>query len=281
MLPVACPQLWYGWRRTFETGWGTAITRSPDGPALVLPEQKEGAWTRRTLLTRFLPLAVVAVALALGYAFGLHRYLSLEALRTYQHTLSGFVDRNAVAAALTYVLVYIAAVTLSFPGASILTAAGGLMFGYVAGTAFALFSATVGATLIFLIARTSMGEFLAGRAGPKLQRLRKGFQQEGFSYLLFLRLVPLFPFWLVNLGAAMFGMRLLPYVAATAIGIVPGTFVLSYFGDGLGSAIDGEGAKYWVEMFAGRLALLGFVVLILVFYRKWQRRSAKQPGGKG
>jgi uncharacterized membrane protein YdjX (TVP38/TMEM64 family) len=245
--------------------------------AKLRPERARG---RRTLLTRFLPLVAVAVALALGYLFGLHRFLSLDAVRTYQDSLSGFVERNAVVAALTYVLVYVAAVALSFPGASILTAAGGLMFGYLAGTAFALFAATVGATLIFLIARTSLGEFLSARAGPKLQRLQKGFQEEGFSYLLFLRLVPLFPFWLVNLGAALFGMRLFPYVAATAIGIVPGTFVLSYFGDGLGSAIDGEGPQNWVEMFAGRLALLGLVVLIPVFYRKWRSRGGKEQGAE-
>ena len=262
-----------------QTGRGTtAITRSAESPALGVPKSPENATPGRPLLTRVLPLVVVAAALGLGYAFGLHRYLSLDALKTYQDSLSGFVERNAVLAAVTYVAVYVAAVALSFPGASILTAAGGLMFGYLVGTALALFSATLGATLIFLIARTSLGEFLSARAGPRLQRLQKGFQEEGFSYLLFLRLVPLFPFWLVNLGAALFGMRLLPYVAATAIGIVPGTFVLSYFGEGLGSAIEGEAQQYWVEMFAGRLALLGVVVLIPVFYRKWQRRRARQQG---
>lgn len=230
----------------------------------------------RVLLTRFLPLALVALALGLGYALGLHHYLSFETLRAYQDTLSSFVDENAAFAALAYVAVYIAAVALSFPGASVLTAAGGLMFGCVAGTAFALVAATTGATLIFLIARTSLGEVLAARAGPRMQRLRLGFQKEGFSYLLFLRLVPLFPFWVVNLAAALFGMRLLPYVAATAIGIVPGTFVLSYFGDGLKGAIEGEGGQYWVEVFAGRLALLGVLVLIPVLVRAWRRRGKEQ-----
>ena len=199
---------------------------------------------------------------------------TLDALRDYQDSLAGFVQANGVMAALAYVAVYIAAVALSFPGASILTAAGGLMFGVAAGTAFALLSATIGATLLFLIARTSLGELLAERAGPRVQRLRKGFQEEGFSYLLFLRLVPLFPFWLVNLAAALFGMRLVPYVAATAIGIVPGTFVLAYFGDGLGTAIGGDEPAYWVEMLAGRIALLGIVVLIPVLFRSWRRRRA-------
>jgi uncharacterized membrane protein YdjX (TVP38/TMEM64 family) len=226
------------------------------------------------VVARFAPLAVVILALLLGYAFGLHRHLSLEALGAYQQDLSTFVERNAAGAALAYVLIYTAAVAVSFPGASVLTAAGGLMFGCITGTLLALASATTGAALIFLIARTSLGDFLAMRAGPRIQRLRKGFQEEGFSYLLFLRLVPLFPFWLVNLAAALFGMRLLPYVAATLIGIIPGTFVLSYFGQGLGSALEGEGSPYWLEMLAGRLALVGIVVLIPVAYRKWRRRHA-------
>jgi uncharacterized membrane protein YdjX (TVP38/TMEM64 family) len=114
------------------------------------------------------------------------------------------VDANPILAAGVYVLAYVAAVALSFPGASFLTAIGGFMFGSLVGTALALVSATIGATAIFLIARTSVGDLLASRAGPRMQRLRAGFDEEGFSYLLFLRLVPLFPFWVVNLAAALF-----------------------------------------------------------------------------
>lgn len=244
----------------------------PGTPTLLAHATRDRA--RAVSAARWAALAAIALVIAAFYGFRLHRFFTLDALRDYQDSLSGFVQANGVMAALAYVAVYIAAVALSFPGASILTAAGGLMFGVAAGTAFALLSATIGATLLFLIARTSLGELLAERAGPRVQRLRKGFQEEGFSYLLFLRLVPLFPFWLVNLAAALFGMRLVPYVAATAIGIVPGTFVLAYFGDGLGTAIGGDEPAYWVEMLAGRIALLGIVVLIPVLFRKWRRRRA-------
>jgi uncharacterized membrane protein YdjX (TVP38/TMEM64 family) len=219
---------------------------------------------------RWAPLAAVIVALALGYVFGLHEYLSLAALRRYQETLAGFVEQNPVLAPLCYVLVYAAAVTLSFPGASFLTIAGGFMFGSVLGTMLAVVAATFGASLIFLIARTSLGELLAEKAGQRIQRLRHGFQEEGFSYLLFLRLVPLFPFWLVNLAAALFGMRIVPYVAATAIGIVPGTFVYSYFGQGLRSALGSGGSPASIQLLFG-LALLGVLALIPVAVRRWRR----------
>jgi uncharacterized membrane protein YdjX (TVP38/TMEM64 family) len=224
---------------------------------------------------RWAPVACVVIGLGLGYAFGLHKHLSLEALRQSQADLSAFVSANPAIAALAYALVYVAAVALSFPGASILTIAGGFMFGVIGGGALAIGSATAGATLIFLIARTSLGDLLAQKAGRRMQRLRAGFTEEGFSYLLFLRLVPLFPFWIVNLAAALFGMRLVSYVAATAIGIVPGTIVLAYFGNGLGTALDGEGPSLPLELIIG-LALLGALALAPVAVRKW--RGEKQPG---
>jgi uncharacterized membrane protein YdjX (TVP38/TMEM64 family) len=229
----------------------------------------------RGTLVRWAPLAAVALALALGYVLGLHEYFSLAALRRSHESLAAFVGKNPILAAACYVLVYATAVTLSFPGASFLTIAGGFMFGWVLGTVMAVVAATLGATLIFLIARTSLGELLAEKAGPRVQRLRRGFQEEGFNYLLFLRLVPLFPFWLVNLAAALFGMRIVPYVAATAIGIVPATFVYSYFGQGLRSALGGGGSPASAELLTA-LALLGGMALIPVAVRKWRR--ARRPG---
>jgi uncharacterized membrane protein YdjX (TVP38/TMEM64 family) len=223
---------------------------------------------RGAVLARWAPLAVVAVALALGYAFGLQDYFSRDVLRDYREGLTGFVAANPGLAPLAYLLVYALAVTLSFPGASLLTIAGGFMFGALVGTALTVVAATIGATLIFLIARTSLGDLLAQKAGPRIRRLRDGFQEDGFNYLLFLRLVPLFPFWLVNLAAALFGMRVLPYVAATAIGIVPGTFAYSYFGQGLGSALENEGPP--ASLFVG-FALLGVMALVPVAVRKWRR----------
>jgi uncharacterized membrane protein YdjX (TVP38/TMEM64 family) len=122
-----------------------------------------------------------------------------------------------------------------------------------------------------------VGALLAARAGPRTQKIRAGFQEEGFSYLLFLRLVPLFPFWLVNLAAALFGMRLLTYVVATAVGAVPATFVFAYFGHGLGSAIDSEGPHVPVALLVA-LVLLGFMALVPIAVRRWRRGREKERG---
>ena len=233
--------------------------------------------SRRHTLLRWAPLGGVALALALGYALGLQDYLTLSAFREYRGSLAALVEAHPVLAPLVFVLVYAFAVAVSFPGASLLTIIGGFLFGALLGTAITVFAATTGATAIFLIARTSLGDLLASRAGPRVQRLRRGFQEEGFSYLLSLRLVPLFPFWLINLAAALFGMRILPYVAATAIGIVPGTFVYSYFGQGLEGALDSEGPPASVELFVG-LALLGVMALVPVAVRKWRRAKGTGEG---
>ncbi len=239
--------------------------------------QETGAKAGRSnAVARWAPLAAVAAALALGYALGLHDYFSLDVLRRHQASLDGFVSAHTLASAASYVAIYAVAVAISFPGASFLTIAGGFMFGWAVGTALAWTGATAGAAAIFLVARTSLGHLLADRAGPRLQRLRQGFQEEGFSYLLFLRLVPLFPFWVINLAAGLFGMRLVTYVTATAVGILPGTFVYAYFGQGLRSALESGGSPLTAELFIG-LALLGAMALVPVAVRKWRRgRAAKR-----
>jgi uncharacterized membrane protein YdjX (TVP38/TMEM64 family) len=229
----------------------------------------------RGALLRWLPLAVVALALFALYAAGLTDYLSLDALRRYQGTLAEYVAEQPVLTAAAYVAVYVVTVAISFPGAGILTVTGGFLFGPVVGTVLAAFASTTGATLIFLIARTSIGAFLADRAGPRTQKLRQGFQEEGFNYLLFLRLVPLFPFWLVNLAAALFGMRLLTYVAATAFGVVPATFVFAYFGHGLQTALDSEGPHVPVALLVA-LVLLGFMALAPIAVRRFRRGKERE-----
>ena len=118
-------------------------------------------------------------------------------------------------------------VALSLPGGAVLTLAGGFLFGWFIGGVASIIGATIGATIVFLIARSTIGDALAARAGPFLSRFRQGFQQDAFSYLLFLRLVPIFPFWLVNLAPGLLGVGFGTYVATTLLGIVPGTFAYS------------------------------------------------------
>ncbi len=211
-----------------------------------------GTGAARRSWVRFLPLAVLFGAMAAVFGLGLHRYLSLDAIITQRHWLKSFVAAHSVYAVLLFGLVYVVAVALSVPGAVVLTLLGGFLFGWFVGGAVTVVAATLGATIVFLVARTSLGAALAEKAGPALGRLSKGFQHDAVSYMLFLRLVPLFPFWLVNLAPALFGVRLPAYVMSTLVGILPGTFAFSVAGAGLDSLIEAQQTAYASCVAAGR-----------------------------
>src|SRR5262249_807577 len=144
--------------------------------------------------------------------------------------LTAFVVANYALAALTYMAIYALVIALSVPGGALMTVAGGFLFGQLWGTALVVVAATVGATVVFLIARYALGAPLRRKAGPFLQRMEAGFQANALSYLLVLRLVPAFPFWAVNLAPALLGVPLSTYIVGTALGIIPGTFVFASFG---------------------------------------------------
>ncbi|MSO64748.1 MAG: TVP38/TMEM64 family protein [Alphaproteobacteria bacterium] len=228
------------------------------------------------IVKRFAPLVVLIVLVAVIFATGLHRYLSFETLRQNRETLTAFVADNQVGAALLFVLVYAAAVACSLPGATVLTVTGGFLFGAVFGTIYVVLAATLGATLVFLIARSSLGHLLRARAGGALQRLEAGFRAGAFNYLLFLRLVPAFPFFLVNLVPAFLGVPLRTYVLATLIGIIPASFVFTVVGVGLGSIFDRQ--EYFTlagaltpEIIAA-LVGLGVLALVPIAVKKWRDR---------
>ncbi len=185
-------------------------------------------------------LAVVGALVALRFT-GLGELLSLDTLARHRAALTGFVAANWLQAAGAFVLTYAAAVALSVPGAVILTLSGGFLFGAVAGTALTVVAATIGATLVFLLARRIFGADALDRLGPVAQRLAAGLRRDAGPYLLVLRLVPLFPFFLVNLVPAFAGVRLPVFVLTTLIGILPATAVFSLAGAGLGSVLDAGG----------------------------------------
>jgi uncharacterized membrane protein YdjX (TVP38/TMEM64 family) len=191
---------------------------------------------------RFLPLALLALATATVFATGAHRLLSLDALLTYRDRLQALVAENGNRALLAYMGVYVTAVALSVPGAVFLTILGGFLFGWLVGGAAASVSATVGAVCVFLIARTSVGDILLRKAGPRLQGLADGFREDAFSYLLFLRFMPVFPFWLTNLAPALFGVSLPTFALATLIGVMPGTAAFAVAGAGFDSVVEAQRA---------------------------------------
>ncbi len=224
----------------------------------------------------WLALAVVAVILALR-ATGLASLLSLDTLAQHREALGGFVARNLWLAAGGFVLAYAGAVALSVPGAIILTLSGGFLFGAVVGTLLTVLGATIGATLVFLFARTIFGENALDRLGAPAQRLAEGIRANAASYLLVLRLVPLFPFFLVNLVPAFVGVRLPVYVLTTFFGIIPGTFVFSLTGAGLGSILDAGGTLDLGSVLTPQIlgALLGLAALSLAAIPLKKRFAAR------
>ena len=201
---------------------------------------KKGKWLAGRL-RRCMPLFLILIAMAFAFAMGWHHYLSLPTLIGNREALLAFVKANYLLALLAYFVIYALSVTLSFPGAVFLTIAGGFLFGWLVAGLVTVIAATIGATGIFLAARSSFGGGLVERAGPWAAKLAGGFRENAFNYLLFLRLVPLFPFWLVNLAPAMFGVSLPTYFVATALGITPGTFAFAFVGSGLDSVIAAQG----------------------------------------
>ena len=194
--------------------------------------------------TRWLPLIVIAGLMALVFAMGWHQYLSFKTIGLNYEALKAYISGNLVLALLIYMALYIVVVALSLPGGLIMTLAGGLLFGWQVGAPATVVAATIGATIIFLVAKTSFGESLASKAGPWMGKLREGFQENALSYLLFLRLVPAFPFVVVNLAPALLGVPLRTYVFGTLVGIIPGTAAYSIAGAGLGSVVEAQNKVY-------------------------------------
>jgi len=200
---------------------------------------------------RLVPLLVIVVAAAAVYLTVGRGMISLESLTQHRAAIDVFVAGHRLLAVLAYIALYTVAVALSLPGATFLTVSGGFLFGLALGAGAAVIGATAGATVIFLVARTALGEPLLKRAGPRALKLAKNFREDAFSYLLFLRLVPAFPFFLVNLVPAFAGVGLATFVAATAIGIIPGAVAFAFAGTGLDSIIAAQKHAYDACLAAG------------------------------
>ena len=233
----------------------------------------------KSFLWRLAPVLLI-VAIAAGFfALGLDEYISFEVIRANHSELQAFVGQNLALAALVYLALYATVVAASVPGALVMTITGGFLFGTFAGTVLTLFGATIGATGVFLIARTAMGDTLRRKAGGALSRMAEGFREDAFNYLLVLRLIPIFPFFMVNLAPAFLGVPLRTFFMATFIGIAPGTFVYSSVGAGLGSVFErGEefsaGSILTPEIVTALVGLAVLAVIPVIYRRIVARRKA-------
>ena len=224
---------------------------------------------------RFLPIVVLAAGAALA-SFLAGDYLSLETLSENHEALVGWRDRNLIAASLVFVAIYIVAVTFSVPGAIWLTLAGGVVFDTALAAGLTVISATIGATLIFLAARSSLGAVLHERAGPWLGRIDDEVARGEISFLLVMRLIPVIPFFIANLAPAFVKVRLANFIWTTLVGITPATVVIASVGAGLGEVLEQGGEPDIGAIFAPHilLPLLGLAALaaLPVVLRKLRRR---------
>ena len=241
------------------------------------PEKKSGFSAGRVV-----PLVLLAVGLAAFFVFDLNQYVSLDALKTHRETLQSWVVNYGVLTAAIFMLVYALAVAFSVPGAVFITIAGGFMFGPYLGTVYVVVGATIGAVGVFLAAKYALGDVLRARAGPAIKRMEAGFRENEMSYLLILRLVPLFPFWLVNLVPAFLGVSLRTYTIGTLLGIIPGAFVYALVGDGAGAVLDAGGDLNLGIIFEPRFLapIIGLAVLacIPIVYKKIRGRKDVPSG---
>lgn len=184
-------------------------------------------------LKKWLPLCLLLLAIVGFFALDLQHYLTYETLKAYRLQLQQWTETNYLLTVIIYILAYICLVALSVPGAVYATLIGGFLFGLVLGTIYVVISATIGATLLFLIVKTAFGRWLAEGSGKWMHKMAHGFQENAFNYLLFLRFVPLFPFWAVNIVPALLNVRLVTFIVATFIGIIPGSLIYVSIGDSM------------------------------------------------
>ena len=234
--------------------------------------------TKTPIWKRVAVLVLLGTLIGVVLSTGIQDHLSLSALRDNREVLADFVSRNYLTGVTVFIAAYIIIVTLSIPGAVWLSLAGGFVFSVGPATLYIVVAATTGATLVFLLARYVLGNSFRQKAGGAIERMRSGFQKNAFNYMLALRIVPLFPFFLVNIAPAFLNVSLRIYVAGTALGIVPGTFVYAWIGSGLGAALDtgadiAPGSVIYQSYIIGPLLGLGMLALIPVAYRRFWTKT--------
>ena len=239
--------------------------------------------TEKSLVQKFTglwPFGLVLVGLGVAYYQGWHNYLTLESIQSNIGWLDSQIAANFILVLLAYFLVYAAATAFMVP-ASFLTISGGVLFGLVFGTMGTVLGATLGACALFVIAKTSLGETLRSIVGPFLEKMQKGFNEDALSYMFALRLIPAFPFAVVNIAPAILGAKFRDYFITTLLGIVPGTLAYTWIGVAIGDTLRAGGdvnIGTLASNFIPAFIALGVVALIPVAYKKIFKKSTATEG---
>jgi uncharacterized membrane protein YdjX (TVP38/TMEM64 family) len=215
---------------------------------------------------RWIPLVILVIVLIFFYHSGYQQFLSFAYLKQHRMSLVQWTHDHYAKAVMFYIVTYIIAVAISFPGATFFTLIGGFLFGIWYGTFFVVFSATIGSLALFTAVRFALDSWLVKSAKGWTAKMRHGFQQNATQYLLVLRLLPLFPFWAVNIAAALLGVNTMTFVLTTMVGIIPGSFVYVLLGNSLGYIFDRDETPNMSIIFEPMvlLPLLGLAVLSLL-----------------
>lgn len=232
---------------------------------------------QQNAILRWLPLAILLAALFFVFYFRLYTYLSFESLQQHREFLSTWTSQHFLLASIVFMVIYIIAVAISVPGAVFLTLAGGFLFGVFFGTLYVVISATLGAILIFLAMKTALRQWVEKYAGRFIKQMEQGFQKDAFSYLMVLRLVPIFPFWVVNIVPALLGVRLRTFAVTTFFGIIPGSLVYVWVGSGLNYVFQRQEKPNLHIIFAPQILLpllaLAFLSLVPLIYKRFFREN--------
>ena len=225
-------------------------------------------------LRRLWPLLPIVLAVALFFAFDLQRYASLDGFRQHHAAWRAFVQDHYALALLAYLGIYTAIVLCAIPVGLWLTLIGGFLFGAEVAFPVAILSTTSAATVMFLVTRHALSSLMAARAGSWLARLEAGFRREQWSTMFFLRIVPVFPFFIVTIVPALIGVDLLCFVVATFFGLMPITLIFALTGASLGQVLD-SGALSLGSVLSPKLLAalvgLGAVAILPAVLRRLRR----------
>ncbi|MCL9683361.1 TVP38/TMEM64 family protein [Legionella maioricensis] len=225
-----------------------------------------------SVLRRLWPLLLLAVLFFIFYSFHLNQYLTYSSLKLHHKQLTSWTDSHYIYAVVLFMTIYILCIVASIPVALFLTLTGGLFFGVLWGALYVVISATIGSTLIFLIIKFALSDWMTKRTAQWVKKMRRGFQHDAFAYLLVLRLIPLFPFWVVNIVPALLGIETKIFILATFLGIIPGSLIYAAIGGELNHLFDIGQTPDVKIIFSPQLFLpllgLAFLSLLPIFYTK-------------
>ncbi len=224
---------------------------------------------------RFIPIMLIIATMLVVRVSGFSEYFTFENLKDNRQLLLDFVIQRPIQAVMVFIVIYAISTSLSLPLGALLSICGGFLFPQPLSTLYVVIGATIGAVGIFLAAKSALGSSLRERAGPWLAKMEEGFHENATSYMLFLRLVPAFPFWLVNLAPALLGVPLLVYTWTTFVGIIPGAFVFTQAGAGLSAIFDSGESFSFASVFNLKIKIalvaLGLFALLPIVYKRWKK----------